>query len=338
MEAKSEIKKKELTQSERFTQMVVREFGNKVSVGKSAALSKFQERLVQNYFIHTDIALKKAKTPIKWDQVNMVDLAISVVAAAKVGLDPAQNNHINMIPYHNSKTGKYDINFMLGYAGIELKAKKYGLDVPDHVVVELVFSTDKFKMIKRDVNNPIESYEFEVTNSFNRGDVIGGFYYYAYTDTPEKNKLMVYNLAEIEKRKPKYAAAEFWGGTNDEWVNNKKTGKKVKVEGWLNEMLWKTIKRAAFNNITIDAQKIDDEYNRLSQYEKTQYDLEESEANTEEISFDEVVEEHKEIPEKEKERIEIKEQPDPKEYPMTEKEAANVIFETPPPQEGPGFE
>ena len=62
---KDQIKKKELTQSERFLLMVEKEFSQKVSAGSSIALTEFHKRLCQNYFIHTDIALKKAKTEIR---------------------------------------------------------------------------------------------------------------------------------------------------------------------------------------------------------------------------------------------------------------------------------
>jgi hypothetical protein len=50
----------------------------------------------------------------------------------------------------NNKTKKYDISFITRYRGLELKAKKYGLDVPDAVIVELVHANDHFKSIKKD--------------------------------------------------------------------------------------------------------------------------------------------------------------------------------------------
>lgn len=270
------------TASERFTNKVVAEFGS--SVG-GVALTDFQKRLAQNYFIGIDAALKTAeanrikktekyrdKTPVVWENVNMESLARNVVAYARIGLDPAQKNHINMIPYKNNTTGKYDIGFIEGYRGIELKAMKYGLDVPDAVVVELVYSTDKFKPIKKDRNNPYESYDFEVVDVFDRGEIKGGFYYHIYSKAPEKNKLVVLTLKDIEKRKPKYASVEFWGGEKDVWEKDEKTGRNKKVgteqvDGWYDKMCYKTIYRAAYSDITIDSQKIDDDYLRLKQAE-----------------------------------------------------------------------
>lgn len=272
---------KKLTASERFTAMVTKEFSSGVG---EIQLTDFQKRLAQNYFIVLDTTLKTAEArriaknekttnekykdtlAITWDNVNMESLARNVVSYARIGLDPAQKNHINMIPYKNNTTKKYDIGFIEGYRGIELKAKKYGLDVPDSVIVELVYSKDVFKPIKKSASNKIESYEFEITSPFDRGEIVGGFYYHIFSGNPEHNKLVIFNLHDIEKRKPQYASVEFWGGEKDKWENGKKVGTE-KVEGWYEQMCHKTISRAAYSDITIDSQKIDDDYMRLKQNE-----------------------------------------------------------------------
>jgi recombination protein RecT len=267
----------ELTMAERFTNKVLAEFRG--SVGSDIALTNFQKRLVQNYFIVADMTLKTAeekrkkkaakyqdKVPVVWANVDMEKLAQGVVAAARIGWDPTQDNHVSLIPFKDNATQKYNMTFMPGYRGIELKARKYGLDIPDYVIVELVYSTDKFKSIKKSFSNKYESFEFEITNDFDRGEIIGGFYYHAYAENPEKNKLVVFSRKEIEKRKPKYASAEFWGGERDVWEDGKKVGKET-VEGWFDKMCYKTIYRAAFKDITIDSQKIDDDYMRLKQIE-----------------------------------------------------------------------
>ncbi len=74
------------------------------------------------------------------------------------------------------------------------------------------------------------------------------------------------SLEEIEKRRPQYAAPEFWGGEKPKWENGKKVGTE-KVEGWYKEMCYKTVYRAAYNDITIDSQKIDDAYLRMKEIE-----------------------------------------------------------------------
>lgn len=274
--AENTIAKKEQTQSERFMNKVINEFGSTVS--GDIKLTDFQKRLAQNYFMALDSVLKSTeekrlkksgnyqeKLPATWANVNMNKLASDVVSMARVGYDPAQPNHINLIPFKNNNTNQYDIGFIEGYRGIELKATKYGLDVPTGVIVELVYSNDKFKPLKKDANNKYENYEFDIVNAFDRGEIIGGFYYHIYEE-PEKNKLVVMTKNDIEKRKPKYASPEFWGGEKTKWKDGKPNGKEV-VEGWYEKMAYKTIYRAAYNDITIDSQKIDDDYLKLKQME-----------------------------------------------------------------------
>ncbi len=272
------VQKNEPTFQERFTSKVMTLFSG--NTGQEIALTDFQKRLAQNYCIGLDGVLKKAEQkrlaksekyrdplPYTWASVNMDELANAVVSAARIGWDPAQDNHINMIPFKDKASNKYLINFIPGYRGIELKAVKYGLDVPDAVIVEVVYTNDKFKAIKKDKNNRFDDYEFEITDAFDRGEVKGGFYYHIYNGRPEKNKLVTFNRKDIEKRKPDTASPEFWGGEKDIWEDGKKTGKKEVVEGWYEKMVYKTLYRAAYKDITIDSQKIDDDYLRLKSLE-----------------------------------------------------------------------
>ena len=300
-QANGQVAKPQLSHSERFAQAVEREFSGGVG---QVTLTSFQRKLCQNYFIKIDSILKDAELkrqkksekyrdplPLTWENMNMPKLAVDVIAFSGVGLDPTQPNHINPIPYKNNSLNKYDIVFIPGYKGIELKAKKYGFNVPDDVIVELVYKNDVFKVIKKDANNKVESYQFEVVDSFDRGDIIGGFYYHVYFGVPEKNKLRVFTLKDIEKRKPEYASAEFWGGEKDKWVNGQKQGKET-VDGWFDEMAFKTIYRAAYNAITIDSQKIDENYMAVIQKEQESRDFQitneiATKSNRNEIGFEE---------------------------------------------------
>ena len=290
------------TMRDGFLQLVSAEF---CSSSKQDELNDFQKRLIVNYFNTIDLTLKDAEEkriksnvgkseqyqntlPYTWANVNTDTLKKNLVSAARIGYDPAQKNHINMLPF--KKGSKYEITFIEGYKGIELKAQKYGLDFPSGIVVEVVYSNDHFKSIKKDHRNKIENYEFEITSDFDRGEIIGGFYYKFFTDNPEKNKLVTLSMKDIEKRKPSKASPEFWGGEKDEWKNGKKTGKKEQVEGWKDEMCLKTIARAAYNSITIDSTKIDTDYVQLRQNEQEFRESEvineiEENANTEEIDI-----------------------------------------------------
>lgn len=276
--------------SERFTAAVMKEYQSSAGEVK---LTSFQKKLIQNYFIKLDQTLKDSETkrlkkseqyrdavPVTWENVNMNKLALEVVALSSVGLDPLQPNHVNLLPYKNNANQIYDVTPIIGYRGLQLKAFKYGLDsdIPDDVIIELVYKTDNFKSIKKSAKNRIEDYDFEITNDFDRGELIGGFFYFCYLDHPEKNSLRVFNKHQIEKRKPKYASPEFWGGEKDKYVAGKKEGKET-IEGWFDEMCWKTVCRAAYNSITIDSQKIDNHLVSVMAMEENQnYSLQQSES------------------------------------------------------------
>jgi recombination protein RecT len=312
--ALAETTKNQLSVSERFTSAVLQKFA---SENGTPSVTPFQKRLIQSYFIKIDQTLKLAEIKrmakgeqyredlaYSWENINMNKLAVDVVAFSSVGLDPMQKNHLHPIPYKNTALKKYDLQFTMGYNGLELKAKKYGLDVPDNVIIKLVYSNEKFTPIYKDFENKVESFtHLPSENPFEKGEIIGGYYYYQYFDTPEKNSLRLFSKKDIEKRIPKTASAEFWGGEKDKWEGGKKAGKE-QVEGWYDEMCWKTIKRAAYDAIPIDSQKIDEHIqsvisesnytetlleNKQDVSEKVQTEIK-TNANKKEIDFDNIEE------------------------------------------------
>lgn len=231
----------------------------------------------------------------------MEKLAQDVVPFACVGLDPLQKNHINIIPFQNKTSNKYDVTFIVGYRGLELRAAKYGLNMPDCVTVELVYSKDKFVPIKKSASNPVENYEFDLSDDpFDRGEIIGGFFYHSYKNSPEKNMLRLLSIKDIEKRKPKYASTEFWGGEKDKWEGGKKVGKE-QIDGWRDEMCLKTVYRMAYEAITIDSEKIDDHLVQMIEIEKKDFDFVEdafSEEVFEEKKIEVIEEKKKDLKEK----------------------------------------
>ena len=105
-----DIAKRELTFAERFTNKVMELFT--ASAGGEIALTDFQKRLAQNYCVVADRALKTAEekrmkkdekyrdaVPVTWANVDMDELALNVVSAARVGWDPMQSNHVSLIPF-----------------------------------------------------------------------------------------------------------------------------------------------------------------------------------------------------------------------------------------------
>jgi recombination protein RecT len=269
--------------SQRFTEMVLREYA--VSATQSGTqLSAMQRRIIQGYFLVIDCALRKTEEdrirknksnsdhsydnnlPYTWENVNLPHLALDAVHFARLGLDMQEKNHLFPIPYKNKNTEKYEITFMQGYSGVQYLSEKYAITPPKSVTVELVYSTDTFKPVKKSRTNPVESYEYEITNPFDRGEIIGGFGYIEYEE-PAKNTLVILSLKEILKRKPKYASAEFWGGTVTRWENGKKTS--AETDGWFEEMCRKTVIREVYSTkyIPRDPAKIDDSYQYIKERE-----------------------------------------------------------------------
>lgn len=320
------------TPSERFTAAVLKNFSQD---NGGVQITPFQKRLSQSYFIKIDQMLKAAELKrlakneqyrdalsYTWENVNMNKLAVDVLAYSSVGLDPMQKNHLHPIPYKNNALQKYDISFTKGYNGIELVAKKYGFDVPDDVIVRIVYQKETFVPIYKDAENKKESFTHKPSdNPFDKGEILGGYYYHMYFQNPEKNKLRVFSMRDIEKRIPKSASAEFWGGEKDVWENKKKVGTE-KIEGWKDEMVWKTIKRAAWDAINIDSQKIDDNIQKiLSEDEVVKDEVEDNvahkiktEANKQSLDFSqveeaEVVEPEEVIKNQEPEQLNFEEEP-----------------------------
>jgi recombination protein RecT len=271
-------KKNEVSASERFTSMVFREFGAN-AVGEPQ-ITDHQRSLISNYFIVIDRVLKTAEAdrvarnekntnhqydnnlPVSWKTVNMTDLALDLVHFARMGLDMMQPNMLFPIPYKNNKAQKYDITLMKGYNGIFYMAQKYAVEAPKAITVEVVYSTDHFKPLKRNFERSVEAYEFEITNPFDRGEIIGGFAYIEY-DEPAKNKLVMMSKKDIEKRKPARASENFWGK-------------------WEDEMVRKTLVREACSAkyIPIDPAKVDEAY-RAAKLREVRYAEIEADAEAE---------------------------------------------------------
>lgn len=269
----SQLAKKdsELTPSANFRNHVLREYSSATgSTGFTPELS----RRVQNYFTKIDLVIndsearrlnqsqeKREQLEYCWKNINLEKLAMDVFTVSSLGLDPLSANHINPILYKNNKTNKFDVGFIRGYKGREIIAKTYGLNPPKNVIVNLVYSKDTLSIFKRDRNNAIESFDFAVVDPFNRGELIGGMFYIEFDDT-SLNYVEAVPLSKIEKRKPKYASAEFWGGEKITYKNGKVDGKES-VEGWHEEMCRKTLYNMAYGLITIDGQKVNSVYETM---------------------------------------------------------------------------
>jgi len=225
------------------------------------ALAKYYFNVSNNVFEIFNKKLKKDMPAISWQNVEFQNFIKQMILRIKLGINPILPNMTNIIPYYNSTQKKYDLVFIDGYKGLEYMAKRFAINYPKNIIFELIYETDIFIVYKKDFENRVEKYKFEITNPLNRGEIVGAFYYMEYEDET-KNKLVFFNLKQLEKRKPKYASVEFWGGEKDKWENGKIVGKEI-VEGWKEEMYIKTLKRHCYNSFILDVNnmnKDDNEY------------------------------------------------------------------------------
>jgi recombination protein RecT len=237
------VQERNLTVSQRFSNMVMREFAS--TVGK-LQVDPYQMKLAQHLFVAIDNSLRtletkrldggKQGTPITWQNVNMQKLALDAVHRIELGLDALIPAHLYTIPYMNKRLGKYDVDLRVGYKGEDFYYREMALDPPVDIIYELVHETDTFKPIKKSALCEVESYEFEQNEPFNRGKVIGGFGYIQYQD-PRKNKLVIVSQEDFAKSRKKAMSDQFW-------------------KDYEKEMQYKTLVHRTVKHIPLDPRKI----------------------------------------------------------------------------------
>lgn len=231
-------------------------------VNDNKPITAAQKHIIQGYIegivrVIENSKPVKNKPAISWNNIDYKKLKRSVYVNTHLGLDMWQDNMLSIVPFYNNDTKQYNLNLMRGYNGIKHLAETYSKDKIINITTELIYKNDKFIAIKKDANNNTESYVFEITNMFDRGELLGGFGYIEYEDS-RKNKLILMTKADMDKRKPLYASAEFWGGEKTTYENG--TPVKNKIEGWQDEMYLKTLIRYVCNqrHIPLDTSKISD--------------------------------------------------------------------------------
>lgn len=285
------------TQSERFLKNVETQFS--AEAGSPMVFTELQKALAQHLFLKVDNILKDLETkrlnaakpygqPYTWQNVNMRKLSLDAVHRVQLGLDALIPNHIHPVPYFNKREGKYDLDLRVGYAGKAYYRQQVAVDQPKEIIYELVYSTDTFKPMKKSFSNKIESYEFEIKNPFDRGEIIGGFGYLVFDD-PEKNTLIMVSEKDFEKSRKAAQSDTFWS--------------KHPVE-----MRYKTLVHRVTDKLTVDPRKVNAAaYAEVEkQEEETDIRREINEnANQEILDFDEKEEKPKETEYQEAEFVEV---------------------------------
>jgi len=236
------------TDSEKFTNMVVREFSG--TVGQRLQMTPYQQKLAQHLFLKIDATLKELEakrvakggqgTSIAWQSVNLNKLAIDAVHRVNLGLDALIPNHIHPIPYFNARLSKYDLDLRIGYVGKDYYRRRVAREQPINVIYELVYETDHFKPMKKGIKNTCDSYEFEITKPFDRGKVIGGFGYIQYADQT-KNLLIMIGPKQFNRSRKAAKATDFW--ENDEEA-----------------MQYKTLVHRVTDKLAVDPEKANESY------------------------------------------------------------------------------
>jgi len=259
----------EHTMSERFTAMVVNEF--RAAFGAELQLSPMQKRLAQHLFIKIDQALasfelkrldegKKDVLPYTWQNINLPKLASDSIHRINLGLDALIPNHISPIAYYNKRERKYDLDLRVGYVGKDYYRRKVAITEPVDVIYELVYSKDTFKPIKKNAANAIESFEFEIVNPWDRGEIVGGFGYIMYED-PTRNKLVIVTEKDFKKSEDAAKSGTFW-------------------KNYRTEMKFKTLVHRVTDKLTIDPAKVNESYAAVERDDAEGIILAEIEANS----------------------------------------------------------
>ncbi len=274
-----EIAKKTKTASERYSDMVMKEFS--ALSGEVVIFDQNQKRLAQHLFVKADASLKtleakrvadsskQSMLAYTWQNVNLTKLAVDSVHRIEIGLDALIPNHLSMIPYWNKHLQKYDLDLQIGYVGRDYYRRKMAYNAPVDIIYELVFDTDVFEPIKKSQGIDVESYKFEIKNPFRRGAVIGGFGYIVYED-PKMNKLVIVTEAEF-KESEALSKGGFW----------KKSPK---------AMRYKTIVNRATDKLLIDPDKTNVSFFEVEQQENSDEFEKEEEDQIIDIDPDEVKE------------------------------------------------
>lgn len=236
--------------SARFAAMITNEY--KGALSAAVEMTPLRGKLAQHLFVKIDMALKEAeakrnpasnKVPYSWAKINMQKAALSAVHRIELGLDGLIPNHIWPIAYYNNRAGVYDLDLRIGYAGKDYYYRKMALYPILDIIYELVHANDKFTVIKKSINEGVESYTFEIPKPFDRGPVVGGFGYIMYQNS-SLNRLVIVDQASFTKSQDAAKNNNFWTKHPD-------------------EMKYKTIVHRTVKSIVLDPEKINESFGQV---------------------------------------------------------------------------
>jgi recombination protein RecT len=250
------------TISEKFVARIEKQFA--AELGSPVSWTPIQRTLAQHLYVRCDQALidaesrrqsnrnKTSDPPITWANVDMTKLTMRAVHCVALELDAYAKNQLFFVPYLNKRTGKYDVDIRIGYAGEDHCSRKFALDEIVDIRYQLVYKGDAFGIHTND--HGVEVYTYQPADYFEPGPVIGGFGYVMYAD-PRKNRVIPIARREFDKAQRAAQGTEFWGGPQARWENGKRVEGEFD-EKFYNEMCYKTIVHRVNKTIPKDPTRV----------------------------------------------------------------------------------
>lgn len=265
-----------LIESQRFLIQVGTQW--EAEFNNTLKFSEYQKTLAQHLFLKINNTFaelnakwkkNKENKEISWKNINLNKLMLDSVHIVNLKLDGLLKNHLHIVPFWNTSKGQFDVNLQPGYLGKLYYHCEMAIDRPIDVRFELVYETDIFQPKKKNYENEIETYDFQITQPFNRGNIVGGFGYIVYTDNA-KNKLVILTESDFKK-------SEGFSKQKYFWDNNPK------------EMRLKTLVHRTVEHIQLDPEKINTSYLEI----ENQIEQPDEEAIVE--NFDDLVEDDEDV-------------------------------------------
>lgn len=261
MKEENEIEKSDDVQaySARYIEAIEKEYSGVIN--QDFKLDKHQRKLAYNMMLLLQNSLNEYeakrvsdghnnKMPYTWANVDMPRVARDSIHRIMLGLDAMIPNHVSCIPYFDKAKGKYKLDMQVGYVGKDYYRRKMAIDAPKDIIYELVHENerDDFIIHKRDLNNDVESYSFNISNPWQRGEIIGGFGYLMFEDAT-KNKVVIVSEDDFKKYEACAKSPAFW---------NK----------WPVEMRYKSLVHRTTEKLMMDPEKVNASYHYVEEQER----------------------------------------------------------------------
>lgn len=246
-----------LTVAQSFVNRVMRNL--QAETGDLVSWTPYQQTLAQHLYIKIDKSLRELQSKgknVRWDNVNMVQLALDAMHIVNLELDGLLKNHVDVIPYKNgalsASAGKpvYDLALRPGYQGHLLSHVRASVYPVHHVVTHLVFEGDTFEPTFSPAG---DSYVYKASDPFRADEAVkGGFGFIVY-DEPSLNKIVLVTARDLARSQK--ASKSRGTKTTDEETGEVSTSGNFWQDSYI-EMCEKTVVHRTADAIGLDPRKL----------------------------------------------------------------------------------